>query len=92
MVKNNFEKLMFPGMGEISDELDSMAKTLERAGLPPSRIYRNLVKECRLQGIDKTFNQDYIKNNYGCGELGKILDCTNLQMHLQQRYENDNDN
>ena len=91
MVKNNFEKLMFPGMGEISDELDSVAKTLEKAGLPPSRIYRNLVKECRLQGIDKTFNQDYIKNNYGCGELGKILDCTNLQKHLQQRYENYND-
>ena len=91
LLKNNVEKIMFPGMGEISDELDKIAKTLELAGLPPSSIYRTLVKSCREKGIEKTFNQDYIKNNYGIGELGKILDCTNLQKHLQQRYENDND-
>jgi len=89
LIKNNVEKMMFPGMGEISDELDTMAKHLEQAGLPPSRIYHNLVRACRIN--DKTFNQGYIKNNYGLGELGKILDCTNLQKHLQQQFENDND-
>jgi len=28
-IKNNVEKIMFPGMGEISEELDTMAKHLE---------------------------------------------------------------
>ena len=49
------------------------------------QMYRALVRECRSQGLEVTFNKDDIRNKYAATAASRILDCTNLIGYLKER-------
>jgi hypothetical protein len=79
------ERNLNPSLREIPDDLADYANCLKKGGMGPSSIYRALVRECREQGIDVTFNQDDIRNKYAVSAADRLLDCTNLIGHLKER-------
>ena len=71
------------------ENIDGMAKFLNKARMKPAKIFRFLVQECNEQGIDVTFTLKDIQNKY-CKQAGqKSFDTTNLCEKLEKKREED---